>query len=375
MDAAELARRYQAGERDFQKVDLAGADLPIAQLRGANLCDADLRGATLTGACLRDANLRRSDLTGARLQDADLGGADLTSASLFCADLRGANLQGANLTWADLTGADLHEATLLGANAGDIYLNGPVWRRSDIVSAARGETWSGSAPLQESLLQIEPIARIGTREEAKSSDRTLADEMTTGPLVEGTVSSVGRQASDYSEARIADTVEPHWARASGSVGGCLLLTSSISGSLCMVAWLLASIVRLDQAGNQVAVIPEAVPALYLLAGAAILAGVLGGAALGVKAFGMKGVSRVEALKFTFASALLPLRYVIGAFQGMIALAACLLLLFPWGSVWWAVGVFVVLSVLQGLISLAIRLLGGPGAMTDVAQAEQESHLR
>jgi uncharacterized protein YjbI with pentapeptide repeats len=50
-------------------VDLAGANLSMAQLRGA-----DLSGANLTGANLRLADLRDADLSGAKLQDALLAG-------------------------------------------------------------------------------------------------------------------------------------------------------------------------------------------------------------------------------------------------------------------------------------------------------------
>jgi hypothetical protein len=86
-------------------IDLSGADLSEADLRGvnlagvtmdgANLTKARLSGATLTGASLSDAILEGTDLTGARL-----GGAILTSA-----DLKGAHLGNAILSGADLTGA------------------------------------------------------------------------------------------------------------------------------------------------------------------------------------------------------------------------------------------------------------------------------
>jgi len=66
--------------------------LPHINLRGAKLWEADLRGANLRGAKLWEANLWEADLRGA--------------------DLRGAALRGANLREADLRRADLQRADL-----------------------------------------------------------------------------------------------------------------------------------------------------------------------------------------------------------------------------------------------------------------------
>jgi hypothetical protein len=69
------------------KVDLSGA-----YLRGADLRGADLSGADLRGAYLRGADLYGADLRGAYLRGADLYGADLRRAYLRGADLYGADL-------------------------------------------------------------------------------------------------------------------------------------------------------------------------------------------------------------------------------------------------------------------------------------------
>lgn len=72
--ASELARAEHPGP-DHRGADLVGARLPGADLRGASL-----RGALLVAADLRGADLRRADLVGADLRDADLRGADLSGA-------------------------------------------------------------------------------------------------------------------------------------------------------------------------------------------------------------------------------------------------------------------------------------------------------
>ena len=74
--AGELARAETPGH-DHRGADLMGRDLRRRDLRGANL-----RGALLIGADLRNTDLDRADLTGADLRDADVRGADLR-ASLF----------------------------------------------------------------------------------------------------------------------------------------------------------------------------------------------------------------------------------------------------------------------------------------------------
>ncbi len=104
------------GEEKEALINLHGAGLSEATLRGADLSWADLRGADLLGSDLSWADLRGCDLSGAYLSGADLSGADLSGADLRSAVLRGADLNGANLRGADLTGADLRAAILRGAD-------------------------------------------------------------------------------------------------------------------------------------------------------------------------------------------------------------------------------------------------------------------
>ena len=85
--AADLVRRYSAGERGFHGV----------QLRQANLNGADLAGADLSAACLKGASLLGADLRGAKLTRADVVGADFGQADLRGTDLRGTRLGQANL--------------------------------------------------------------------------------------------------------------------------------------------------------------------------------------------------------------------------------------------------------------------------------------
>ena len=76
-----------------------------------------------------------------------------------------------------------------------------------------------------------------------------------------------------------------------------------------------------------------------------------------------------------ALTLLRLRHIVGAGQGLLLLAACLLFLYPVASGWWALGTFLVLCVFQLLISLAIRRVGGRGAMEAISEIEQEGPFR
>jgi uncharacterized protein YjbI with pentapeptide repeats len=86
----------------------------------------DLSGATLNGLDLTGATLARADPTNVRyvpgadlvlanLKGARLRLADLSRADLSWAQLSRANLTGANLTWANMTEADLSRANLSGA--------------------------------------------------------------------------------------------------------------------------------------------------------------------------------------------------------------------------------------------------------------------
>jgi hypothetical protein len=80
MDAEELSRRYNAGERDFRGAKLSQAHLTSDMLMDADLSSAELRGAFFIRARLGRAILRFAHLSGTDLRWADLSGADLTDA-------------------------------------------------------------------------------------------------------------------------------------------------------------------------------------------------------------------------------------------------------------------------------------------------------
>jgi len=103
-------------------LNLAGADICRANLRGAVLRKAKLSNVNLMGADLRGANLEGIDLAEANLANTTLGSD--TQVKLFGeafqfqphTNLRGANLTFTNLRSADLSDADLMGADLLGAD-------------------------------------------------------------------------------------------------------------------------------------------------------------------------------------------------------------------------------------------------------------------
>jgi serine/threonine protein kinase, bacterial len=112
MDASDLLKAYQRGQRTFNDLDISGSNLPKANLPGVTLENTNCSGGNLqnanlgaskftktnfTRACLRGANLSKSVMDYANLQDADLRGADLSESQLSKANLQGTNLCGANL--------------------------------------------------------------------------------------------------------------------------------------------------------------------------------------------------------------------------------------------------------------------------------------
>lgn len=130
---AELIKAIREGTIDkttLQQVDLSGAILRGADLRGAFLSEANLKGADLRRAFLSEANLSGADLRGAILSGAILWGANLKGAGLSLAFLRGAILSGANLGQ-----ADLWEANLSGANLSEANLSGAILWEADLIEA------------------------------------------------------------------------------------------------------------------------------------------------------------------------------------------------------------------------------------------------
>lgn len=140
-DAGDLVGRYAAGGRNFQGVNLSGADLVGVNLQRANLVDAklvgaDLENANLDGARLIIADLNNANLSGASLKKAKLVGAclnnvklnqaNLTRADLSEAQLKNADLRSAIVTKANLSGADLQGANLEGVDLTEVRLSGTI---------------------------------------------------------------------------------------------------------------------------------------------------------------------------------------------------------------------------------------------------------
>lgn len=103
-----------------QRLDLSGADLPLAKLAEvdlsrANLSMTNLLEADLSGTLLYGADLSHSIISGAHLAQADLFEANLTDAILSGADLFAANLSQANLSRADLSATECYVTDFAGA--------------------------------------------------------------------------------------------------------------------------------------------------------------------------------------------------------------------------------------------------------------------
>ncbi|WP_013322714.1 pentapeptide repeat-containing protein [Gloeothece verrucosa] len=128
----DLKNKYDAGERNFSKielrrVDLRGFNLSQANFKGADFSYANLREVDFSGADLSEAFFNEADLTGANLQEANLQGSYLMKAYLMKT-----NLQSANLSKAYLTGAYLSKSNLTNANLTGAYLNGSKLNGADL---------------------------------------------------------------------------------------------------------------------------------------------------------------------------------------------------------------------------------------------------
>jgi Pentapeptide repeats (8 copies) len=109
----ELLERYQAGERNFNGIEL----IPVPERVDGTERVYGLEGNDLTGISLRGASLINTDLTGTNLNDADLFGACLYWSWLDYAILRNANLSNANLRetvlhYTDFSGVRFRHANL-----------------------------------------------------------------------------------------------------------------------------------------------------------------------------------------------------------------------------------------------------------------------
>jgi uncharacterized protein YjbI with pentapeptide repeats len=101
-------------------VRLDGTHLATVNLRGAWLRQASLRGTTLSGAILTQAVCEDSDMSGALLIQAELLGANLKNVNFTGADLTGAALDRATLDGANFTRAVLKRVNMRGGTAADV---------------------------------------------------------------------------------------------------------------------------------------------------------------------------------------------------------------------------------------------------------------
>ena len=120
-----------------QRLDLSGADLPLAKLAEvdlsrANLSMTNLLEADLSGTLLYGADLSHSIISGAHLAQADLFEANLTDAILSGADLFAANLSQANLARVDLSATECYITDLSGAALGQADLSYATLDRANL---------------------------------------------------------------------------------------------------------------------------------------------------------------------------------------------------------------------------------------------------
>lgn len=102
IDVTELKRRYEEGERNFQKTCLRLANLSNTCLENINLCGSDLMGTNLCGANLCGANLSDVNLENVNLNLTNLSGADLSRAIFKETCFMGADLEGTYIGGTDL---------------------------------------------------------------------------------------------------------------------------------------------------------------------------------------------------------------------------------------------------------------------------------
>jgi uncharacterized protein YjbI with pentapeptide repeats len=103
-----------SADRDFRGLNLQGAYLQGADLRGFDFTDTNLTGADLKQADLRESRLVRTQLAGADFQGVDLRKNVLIDANLTEADFRGADLRGSIFVRAQVARANFRGADLTG---------------------------------------------------------------------------------------------------------------------------------------------------------------------------------------------------------------------------------------------------------------------
>ena len=93
MEAEELLRRYDAGERDFPKTNLFGVNLSGAHFEGSCIYDGIFIESNLSGAGFFESNLRgsifyKANLNNTIMSDSTFHGANFTRATIHNAKIR-----------------------------------------------------------------------------------------------------------------------------------------------------------------------------------------------------------------------------------------------------------------------------------------------
>ena len=96
--------------------DYSGVDFTSSFWSEAGPFTSEILGADFRNAKLRKCNFERADLASANLRGTDLRHANLSNANLYTALLEGANLTGADLTSSNLISAELQDVVVEGTN-------------------------------------------------------------------------------------------------------------------------------------------------------------------------------------------------------------------------------------------------------------------
>jgi uncharacterized protein YjbI with pentapeptide repeats len=211
-------------------IDLKGADLSEANLRGIDLQGADLAESILTKTDLREANLeqanlRAADLRNARMDEIDFqyrtgvvavylhaGSTRLSKTILSGADLRGADLRGADfreadLSWAQLDRADLSSASLANAILGRASLVETNLRGAFLENANLNGANLNRADLRDAWLVSTSLTGSGFEVPDEAFYDPLKERLNSGANLEGTnLDGANLEGADLSGAYLKDAI-------------------------------------------------------------------------------------------------------------------------------------------------------------------------
>ena len=128
--SSRSALRVELERKAGFRLDLRGAELPLAQLLNADFANAFLQHANLS-----HTNISGTDLSDAFLDYADLSGAMFSNVSFTRTRLLSANLSGALLQDLDLSMTSFHRANLSRANFHGADLSSAIFQDASLVNA------------------------------------------------------------------------------------------------------------------------------------------------------------------------------------------------------------------------------------------------